>query len=100
MPLHLWTKKFEILDLDPPINATSHYGACHFRYNLALICVNYCSRFLNYTLYFIINDKFSDSKLYYNIIILRKERFRDDLPQNTVCNYKYRIIPYTNLDTV
>ena len=27
---------FEILDLDPPINATSHYGAYHFRYNLAL----------------------------------------------------------------
>ena len=27
---------FEILDLDPPINATSHYGMCHFRYNLAL----------------------------------------------------------------
>ena len=34
-----WCKKnkeFEILDLDPPNNATSHYGACHFRYNLAL----------------------------------------------------------------
>ena len=29
-------KEFEILDLDPPINATSHYGACYFRYNLAL----------------------------------------------------------------
>ena len=35
-PLHFSNKEFEILDLDPPINATSHYGACHFRYNLAL----------------------------------------------------------------
>ena len=35
-PHHFSSKEFEILDLDPPINATSHYGACHFRYNLAL----------------------------------------------------------------
>ena len=35
-PFHFSSKEFEILDLDPPINATSHYGACHFRYNLAL----------------------------------------------------------------
>ena len=34
--LHFSSKEFEILDLDPPINATSYYGACHFRYNLAL----------------------------------------------------------------
>ena len=30
------SKDFEILDLDPPNNHTSHYGACHFGYNLAL----------------------------------------------------------------
>ena len=24
------------LDLDPPNNPTSHYGACHFGYNLSL----------------------------------------------------------------
>ena len=26
----IFRSEFEILDLDPPINATSHYGACHF----------------------------------------------------------------------
>ena len=26
---------FEILNLDPANNPTSHYGACHFGYNLA-----------------------------------------------------------------
>ena len=31
------SKNFEILDFDPPNNPTSHYGACHFGYNLALI---------------------------------------------------------------
>ena len=36
-PLNFSKKEFEILDLDPPINATSHYDACHFRYNLALM---------------------------------------------------------------
>ena len=36
VPLHFSNKEFEILDLEPPINATSHYSACHFRYNLAL----------------------------------------------------------------
>ena len=36
MPLHFSSKDFEILDLDPPNNPTSHYGACHFGYNLAL----------------------------------------------------------------
>ena len=36
VPLHFLNKEFEILDIDPPINASSHYGACHFRYNLAL----------------------------------------------------------------
>ena len=35
--LYFLSKEIEILDLDPPINAISHYGACHFRYNLALI---------------------------------------------------------------
>ena len=35
-PLHFSSKDFEILDLDPPNNPTSHYGACHFGYNLAL----------------------------------------------------------------
>ena len=30
------SKDFEILDFDPPHNPTSHYGACHFGYNLAL----------------------------------------------------------------
>ena len=35
-PLHFSSKDFKILDLDPPINATFHYGACHFGYNLAL----------------------------------------------------------------
>lgn len=35
-PLHFSNKEFEILELDPPINSTSHYGACYFRYNLAL----------------------------------------------------------------
>ena len=34
--LHFSSKDFEILDLDPPNNPTSHYGACHFGYNLAL----------------------------------------------------------------
>ena len=29
--------EFEILELDPPINATSHYELCHSRYDLALI---------------------------------------------------------------
>ena len=37
MPLHFSNKDFEILDLDPPNNPTSHYGVCHFGYNLALI---------------------------------------------------------------
>ena len=32
---------FETLDLDPPNNPTSHYGACHFGYNLALIKKNW-----------------------------------------------------------
>ena len=36
MPLHFSSKDFEILDLDPPNNPTSNYGACHFGYNLAL----------------------------------------------------------------
>ena len=36
MPRHFLSKDFEILDLDPPNNPTSHYGACHFGYNLAL----------------------------------------------------------------
>ena len=36
MPLHFSSKDFEILDLDPPNNPISHYGACHFGYNLAL----------------------------------------------------------------
>ena len=35
-PLHFSSKDFEILDLDPPNNPTSHYGACHFGYYLAL----------------------------------------------------------------
>ena len=30
------SQDFGILDLDPPNNPTSHYGACHFGYNLAL----------------------------------------------------------------
>ena len=29
-------QNFENLDLDPPNNPTSHYGACHFGYNLTL----------------------------------------------------------------
>ena len=33
---HFSSKDFEILDLDPPNNPTSHSGACHFGYNLAL----------------------------------------------------------------
>ena len=36
MPLHFSSKDFGILDLNPPNNPTSHYGACHFGYNLAL----------------------------------------------------------------
>ena len=36
VPLHFSSKDFEILDLDPPTNPTSHYDACHFGYNLAL----------------------------------------------------------------
>ena len=36
VPLHFSSKDFEILDLDPPNNPTSHYGACHFGYNLVL----------------------------------------------------------------
>ena len=39
MLLHFLSKDFEILDLDPPNNPTSHYGACHFGYNLALMMV-------------------------------------------------------------
>ena len=35
-PLHFLSKEFEILDLDPPINATSHYGACHFNLTLTV----------------------------------------------------------------
>ena len=35
--LHFSSKDFEILDFDPPNNPTSHYGACNFGYNLALI---------------------------------------------------------------
>ena len=27
---------FEILDLNPPNNPTSHYGVCHFGYSLTL----------------------------------------------------------------
>ena len=34
--LSFLSKDFEILDFDPPNNPTSHYGACHFGYNLAL----------------------------------------------------------------
>ena len=37
MPLHISSKDFEILDLDPPNNPTSHDGACHFGYNHALM---------------------------------------------------------------
>ena len=36
MPLHFSSKDFAILDFDPPNNPTSHYGAYHFGYNLAL----------------------------------------------------------------
>ena len=36
VPLYFSSKDFEILDLDPPNNPTSHYGACHFGYNLPL----------------------------------------------------------------
>ena len=35
--------EFKILDLDPPINAASHYSACHFRYNLALSKESICT---------------------------------------------------------
>ena len=35
-PFHFSNIEIKILDLDPPINAISHYGACHFTYNLAL----------------------------------------------------------------
>ena len=31
--LHFLSKDFKILDLDPPNNPTSQYGACHFGYN-------------------------------------------------------------------
>ena len=46
MPLHFSSKDFEILDLDPPNNLTSHYGACHFGYNLALSALKvwFCSQ--------------------------------------------------------
>ena len=38
MGLHrvIFESDFEILDLDPPNNPTSYYGACHFGYSLAL----------------------------------------------------------------
>ena len=36
VPHHFLSKDFEILDLDPPNNPTSHYGACHSGYRLAL----------------------------------------------------------------
>ena len=39
--LHFLSKDFEILDLDPPNNPTSHYGACHFGYNLALRIIEF-----------------------------------------------------------
>ena len=47
MPLHFSSKDFEILDLDPPNNPTSHYGACHFGYSLALniVYVNFQVRY-------------------------------------------------------
>jgi len=37
VPRHFSSKDFEILDLDPPNNPTSQYGACHFGYILALV---------------------------------------------------------------
>ena len=37
---HFLSKDFEILDLDPPNNPTSHYGACHFGYSLALSTIS------------------------------------------------------------
>ena len=36
MSLHFLSKDFEILDLDPSNNPTSHYGACHFGYSFPL----------------------------------------------------------------
>ena len=46
VPCHFSSKDFEILDLDPPNNLTSHYGACHFGYNLALSALKvwFCSQ--------------------------------------------------------
>ena len=46
----LSSKDFKILDLHPPNNPTSHYGACHFGYNLALR-QNYINFPLNINLY-------------------------------------------------
>ena len=53
MPRHFLSKDFKIWDLDHPNNPTSHYGACHFGYSLALsgkkespiikICLFVCS---------------------------------------------------------
>ena len=47
--LHFLIKDFEILDLDPPNNPTSHYGACHFGYNLALNTKNNLQRYFENT---------------------------------------------------
>ena len=41
MPLHFSSKDFEILDIDPPNNPTSHYSACHFGYSVALKLVDF-----------------------------------------------------------
>ena len=50
MPLR-FRVDFEILNLDPPNNPTSHYGAYHFGYNLALITKIFLYIILSYMIY-------------------------------------------------
>ena len=59
------SKYFEISDLDPPKNPTSHYGACHFEYNLTLKGV--CTRFV-VEIWLITNPSVYHSNIIKNLI--------------------------------
>ena len=65
MPLHFSSKDFKILFLDPPNNPTSHYGACHFEYNLTLKGV--CTRFV-VEIWLITNPSVYHSNIIKNLI--------------------------------
>ena len=72
MPLHFSSKDFEILDLDPTNNPTSHYDACHFGYNLAL---SQCSVLTNFGRKWIAKEMVGHALNEYVVILINQDAF-------------------------